>query len=202
MPRCIEHITGVILVGGKSRRLGTDKAFLEVGGRTLLEGVLECFRESFRKIVLVGDRAERFANLDVPVCADLFPGSALGGLYTGLRHAETDTVFVSSCDLPFPSTRVLRHLCSLTGEGDVVVAKLEHGYEPLFAAYSKRCAEPAGAMLRAGGHRICDLYRHVGVREVSESELERAGAEREAFTNVNTPEEWAAAARHPRTACA
>ena len=193
----MDDVTGVILVGGKSRRMGRDKALLELGGRTLLERVLECFRESFREIVLVGDRADRFAKLDVPVYEDLFPGSALGGLYTALHHARTGTAFVSACDLPFPSTRAVRHLCALTGEGDVVVAKLRHGYEPLFAAYSRRCLEPAGAMLRAGEKRIRDLYLRVTVREVAESELQRAGVERSAFTNVNTPADYAAAGGAP-----
>ena len=102
MNQCSLHdITGVILVGGKSRRMGRDKAFLQIVGKTLFERVLEIFRESFDRIVLVGDRAERFAAYDLPVLPDIYPGSALGGLYTALYHAETEYIFVSSCDLPF-----------------------------------------------------------------------------------------------------
>ena len=85
MPEPLKHdITGVILVGGKSRRMGRDKAFLDVAGKSLFERVLEVFRESFDRIVLVGDREERFAAYGLPVLPDIYPGSSLGGLYTGL----------------------------------------------------------------------------------------------------------------------
>ncbi len=188
-------ITGVILVGGKSRRMGRDKAFLDVGGKTLFEKVLDAFRESFSKIILTGSRGERFAGYDLPVYEDIFSGSALGGIYTGLHHADTDTVFVSSCDLPFPSSRIIRHLCSLTGNSDAVVPKLAHGYEPLFAAYSKSCLRSVKTMLHAGNYCVYDLYRQIDVREVSESELESVGGARDAFLNLNTPEEYEAAMR-------
>ena len=64
-------ITGVILVGGKSRRMGRDKAFLQIAGKTLFERVLEIFRESFDRLVLVGDRAERFTGYALPVLPDI-----------------------------------------------------------------------------------------------------------------------------------
>ena len=83
MPESLEHdITGVILVGGKSRRMGRDKAFLEVAGKPLIERVLEVFRNSFTQVILVGNREERFAGYGLPVLPDIYPGSALGGLYT------------------------------------------------------------------------------------------------------------------------
>lgn len=191
----LDGITGVILVGGKSRRMGKDKAFLEIGGMTLFEKVLEAFRENFRRIILTGSAAERFASYNLPIYEDIFPGSALGGVYTGLHHADTDTVFVSSCDLPFPSSRIIRHLCSLTGASDAVVPRLPHGHEPLFAVYSKSCLGPVKNMLDAGNLCVYDLYPHVKVRDVCEQELESAGGVRHAFLNVNTPEEYEAAKR-------
>src|SRR6266496_3487290 len=135
-------ITGVILVGGKSRRMGRDKAFLEVSGKPLFERVLTVFRESFDRIVLVGDREDRFTGYGLPVVPDIYPGSALGGLYTGLHHATTEYVFVAPCDLIFPDGELLRYLCSLKDGYDAVVAAPGHGFEPLFALYAKSCLEP------------------------------------------------------------
>ena len=85
----LHDITGVILVGGKSSRMGQDKAFLEIAGRPLFERVLEVFRECFDRIVLVGDRVERFAGYGLPVLPDIYPGSALGGtLYRALPFGD------------------------------------------------------------------------------------------------------------------
>jgi molybdopterin-guanine dinucleotide biosynthesis protein A len=94
-------ITGVILVGGKNGRMGKDKAFLEVSGIPIFERVLEIYRGSFHRILLVGDRGERFAPYSLPVLENIFPGSALGGLYTGLYHAQTEYVFIPPCEPAF-----------------------------------------------------------------------------------------------------
>jgi molybdopterin-guanine dinucleotide biosynthesis protein A len=105
-----DDISGVILVGGKSRRMGTDKAFLKIDGKTLLEKVTDAFTDNFSSISLIGGKAERFAGYDLPVHEDLYPGSALGGLYTGLFYSSTEYVFVSSCDMPFPNARVINYI--------------------------------------------------------------------------------------------
>ena len=184
-------ITGVILVGGKSRRMGRDKAFLEVAGRPLFEIILELFRESFSRILLVGNREERFASYGLPVVPDIYPGSSLGGLYTGLHHAETEHVFVSSCDLPFPSAQVLGHLCSLKEGYDAVVPSTSYGYEPLFALYAKSCLAPIRAQLERGEFCAFSYYPQINIRHVPPEELAPLDRDGKAFWNLNTPEEFA-----------
>ena len=184
-------ITGVILVGGKSRRMGRDKAFLKVGGIPIFERILAVFRKSFERAVLVGDREERFAGYGLPVLPDIYPGSSLGGLYTGLYHAETEYVFVSSCDIPFPSEEVLRYLCSLRHGFDAVVPTTALGYEPLFALYSKSCLEPIRTLLERGDFCAYAYYPQVRVRYVPYEELAHFDRDGRAFLNVNTPEEFA-----------
>jgi molybdopterin-guanine dinucleotide biosynthesis protein A len=187
-----EHdITGVILVGGKSRRMGRDKASLEVDGKPLIERLLEIFTKSFAQVVLVGDREERFASYGLPVLSDIYPGSSLGGLYTGLYHAATEYIFVSSCDLPFPSGEVLRLLCSLRKDYDAVVPTTDKGYEPLFALYSKGCLGPIRALLDRGNYCAYAYYPQVRVRYVEYEELVRFDSDGRAFLNMNTPEEFA-----------
>ena len=186
----LHNITGVILVGGKSRRMGRDKAFLQIAGRTLFERVLAVFRECFDRIVLVGDRAERFAGYGLPVLPDIYPGSALGGLYTGLYHSATEHVFVSSCDLPFPNQAVVRHLCSLKSDFDAVVPTLAHGFEPLFALYAKSCLGPMRALLESGNFCAYAYFPQVRVRYVTDEELARLDRDGKSFVNVNTPEDF------------
>lgn len=192
MPTKLQHdITGLILVGGKSRRMGKDKAFLLVDGKPLFERILELFRDNFARVMLVGNREERFASYGLPVVPDIYPGSSLGGLYTGLAQAETQYVFVSSCDMPFPNAEVLRYLCSL-GEGyDAVVPSTQYGYEPLFALYSKSCLGPIKELLDRGEFCAYAYYPQIRVRFVPPEELAPFDRDRRAFLNVNTPEEFA-----------
>ncbi len=189
-----KNITGVILVGGKSRRMGQDKAFMDVSGKPLFERVLDVFAANFTRILLAGDRGERFIDYALPIHADIYPGSSLGGLYTGLFRADTDAIFVSSCDLPFPSSAVLRHLCSLVEGHDAVVPKTAYGLEPLFAVYSKNCLEPMQAMLDAGILSILDLLPQIDVRYVDEAELAVINTTENAFLNLNTPADYQAVA--------
>lgn len=192
MPEMLQRdITGVILIGGKSRRMGRDKAFLEVAGQPLFEIVLELFREHFDRVLLVGNREERFAPYGLPVVPDIYPGSSLGGLYTGLHHAETDHVFVSSCDLPYPNAEVLRYLCSLKDGYDAVVPSTSYGYEPLFALYAKSSLAPIRAQLEKGEFCAFAYYPQISIRYVSPEELAPFDRDGRAFLNLNTPQEYA-----------
>ena len=188
--RNLDDITAVILVGGKSRRMGVDKAFLEIDGTPLFERVLGVCREAFGRVVIVGDQSGRFAGYSLPVRPDIYPGSALGGLYTGLVHAETPYVFAAACDLPFPSGAAARHLASLRHGFDAVVPRGADGFEPLFAVYSKTCLEPMRRFLEGGKVRIFDLYPELNIRYVPTDELVSLADDDRALVNVNTPEEF------------
>jgi molybdopterin-guanine dinucleotide biosynthesis protein A len=182
--------TGVILVGGKSRRMGVDKAFLKIGGIPLFERVLTVFRENFATVILIGNNAERYSGYGLPVYSDIYPGSALGGLYTGLMRATTPHVFVASCDLPFPSNTVLRHLLSFRKGCDVVVPADASGFEPLFAVYAKSCLAPMQRLLEQGNFCIFDIYPALNVKYIPIEELLRLDGGDRAFINVNTPDEF------------
>ena len=183
-------ITGVILVGGKSRRMGQDKAFLTVGGRTLFEITLAAVREVLDVVILVGDRPERFSSWGLPVYADLLDGSALGGVYTGLVRARTSHIFVTSCDLPFLSAAVVRRLVELAPGCDVVVPDVGSGYEPLFAVYSQSCREPILRQIGEGNFCVYGFYPQVRTRLVTAEELAGIANPERCFLNLNTPEEY------------
>src|SRR5512136_731985 len=92
-----EDVTGVILAGGRSRRMGKDKTMLEIEGVTLFDRALRMMRELFSEVLIAGDRKD-LVRPGVSCYPDLFPGSALGGLYTGLMKSPHDRIFVCSCD--------------------------------------------------------------------------------------------------------
>jgi molybdopterin-guanine dinucleotide biosynthesis protein A len=187
----ISDSTGLILVGGQSRRMGVDKAFLEIDGLPLFERVLAVFRETFSRIILVGNRHDRYSRYGLPIHPDIYPGSSLGGLYTGLVHAETSHLFVASCDLPFPSGAVVRHLLSLKEGCDGVVPTGPDGCEPLFAVYSASCREPMCRFLERGNFCILDLYPQLNIRYVPVEQLSHLDGAGRTFINLNTPEEFA-----------
>jgi len=187
-----DDTTGLILVGGKSSRMGRDKAMLPLSGKLLIDKVLDTMRTCLRRVILVGDHPERFEGYGLEIYPDIFPGSSLGGLYTGLYRAETSYIFAAACDLPFASPSILRLVLSL-GEGfDTVVPLSGDKPEPLFALYHKNCLEPMKRLLVSRNYRIHDFYPQVRTRYVTPEELASAGESGEAFLNVNTIEEYEA----------
>ena len=188
--RLTTDVTGAILVGGLSRRMGRDKALLTFGGKPLVERVINAFRPLFARIVFVGDRGERFASYGLPVLPDIYPGSALGGLHAALVQAGTPYIFASACDVPWPEPRVIEQLVSLRKGYDVVVPRTEGGLDPLFAVYGTACIPAMERMLRESNYRIYDFYPEVRTRYVEPAELAGFITPGKTFVNVNTPQEF------------
>ncbi|MDO8444796.1 MAG: molybdenum cofactor guanylyltransferase [Deltaproteobacteria bacterium] len=185
------EVTGIILAGGKSSRMGRNKALLDFGGRRIIEHTVDLFKSIFPKVIIVTNTPEEYANLGIKTVTDIFPGKgSLGGIYTGLIHSSHDHSFIASCDMPFLRRELIEFLISLKGGYDVVVPRLKDGYEPLHAVYSKRCSKSMEAMINKGDLRIIGFYPEVRVREVSEEELAPYISEPSPFVNINTPEEY------------
>ncbi|MBI5594290.1 MAG: molybdenum cofactor guanylyltransferase [Deltaproteobacteria bacterium] len=182
-----DDVTGVILAGGRSTRMGKDKATLEIGGVSLFENILWVMQALFPQIIIAGDRRD-LSSPDIPCYSDHYPGSALGGLYTGLYEAKTDLIFVASCDLPFPDPYIIRLILAYRHDFDVVVPKTPYGLEPIFALYRKTCLDHMKDMLEHDEYRIYDFYPKVSVRYVNVDELPDGWEN--SFLNVNTPEEF------------
>ncbi len=180
------EVTGVLLAGGRSQRMGTDKARLWVRDKSLFEHPLAMLQRFFPRVLVAGDRPD-LARPGVPVVADRYPGSALGGIHTGLRAATTDWVFVAPCDMPYPNAELVRRLLARRAGVDAVVPRTPQGYEPVFAAYHKRCLSPMESMLRQDQYRIYDFYQRVAIRFLEPPDLP-LGWER-ALLNLNTPDQ-------------
>lgn len=184
-------MTGVVLAGGRSSRMGRNKAFLDFGSKSIVEHTIELFKSIFSEIILVANSPEEYKELGVRVVADIFPGKgSLGGIYTGLFYSLHDHAFVVSCDMPFLKKDLIRFLIGLKEDYDVTVPRHRNGYEPLHAVYSKKCLKPIEFMLSKGDLRIVGFYPDVRVREVSEEELCPYNPDPSAFININTPEEY------------
>ena len=193
-PERCPDVTGVILAGGKSRRMGRDKATLTLHGQRLFDRSAQMLPGFFDRVIIAGDRPDLAAG-GLEYFPDLFPGSALGGLYTGLHHADTPFIFVTACDLPFPDPALVQYLLDRRHGQDVVVFRTAEGLEPLFALYGKNCLAPMRAMLTQGQYRIFDYFDQVRTLYLELPPERHHGSSSASLFNVNTPEDFQAASR-------
>jgi molybdopterin-guanine dinucleotide biosynthesis protein A len=180
-------VTGVILAGGSSKRMGQDKATLRVEGISLFERTLQTFQLLFSEILIAGDRPD-LARPGIPAIADIYPGSALGGVYTGLFVAKTPWIFVAPCDMPYPDPVLIRNILTRREGYDVVVPLTQEGFEPLFACYHKNCLEVIHSMLKKNLYCVYDFYPQVRACHITEEELPSGWSR--SLRNVNTPEDF------------
>lgn len=179
------QLSGAILAGGKSRRMGRDKALLTVDGIPLIEHTRSLLHRFCTEVFIAGERPD-LASDELPAYADQFPGSSLGGVHTALQHAANDWVMVAACDLARPSALLLRALLSArTADCAAVVPVTPKGLEPLFALYHRRCLHQVEAMLTAGELTVQRLFERI---EYTGVDVEKIAADwRTLLGNVNTP---------------
>ena len=184
------NFSGIILSGGKSTRMGENKAFIEIEGIPIIHRIHSLFQRLFEEVIIVTDQKKIFQELNAEVYEDLIPNrGVLGGLYTGLFFSSFPFSFCVACDMPFLKESVIKFLIENIDSYDVVVPKTQDGLQPLHAIYSKNCLEPVKKIIDEGKFRIIDLYWMVKVKIVEEQELSPFDPMRESFVNVNTPRE-------------
>jgi molybdopterin-guanine dinucleotide biosynthesis protein A len=189
------RITGVIQAGGRSTRMGGEpKALLELGGKRIVERVVDALAAVLTDLLMVTNTPERYAFLHLPMVADRYPeGGALGGIFTGLAAAAGDAAFTVACDMPFLHPEVVRLVVARAGEADVVIPRVGDQYETMHALYAKACLAPMETRLRAGQLKIVGFFPDVRVLEIDAAAVARHRAPELAFMNVNTPDELARA---------
>ncbi|MBX3342132.1 MAG: molybdenum cofactor guanylyltransferase [Nitrospira sp.] len=196
-----DDISGVLIAGGRSRRMGQDKRFMKVGGASVFERTLSVLRVTFAENIVV--LAEPIEGLDVqrcPVVYDLIPNAgSLGGLYTGLMTASRSRVFALACDMPFLDPEVIRFMLSQDESADVIVANLGGRFQPMHAVYSKRCVPFLQAMAQRNELKIQNLFHQNALRMkiLTENHLQAFGPGFRSFQNINTPSELASAEASP-----
>jgi molybdopterin-guanine dinucleotide biosynthesis protein A len=184
-------VSGILLAGGESRRMGgVNKALLKVGGTTIIERSASALCQAFEEVLVITNSPDDFRFLGLPMLRDVVPRrGSLGGLYTGLGACKGDYGFLVACDMPFLSADVIRHIANLVQGCDVVVPRISGMLEPLHAAYSRGCLPHIEELLQHKELKILNLYDKVKVREVPEEDLLPLDPELRFIVNVNTPED-------------
>jgi len=189
------RVTGVIQAGGKSTRMGGEpKALLELGGRRIIERVLDAVRPVVDDVLIVTNTPDLYDFLGVPMVPDVYPDhGSLGGIFSGLAAAGGEAAFTVACDMPFLHPDVARLVVGRAGEGDVVIPRVGEQLETMHALYAKACLPHIEARLKAGRLKIVGFFDDVRVVEIPEADVARHRAPDVVFMNVNTPDELARA---------
>ncbi len=184
-------VTAFILAGGKSTRMGTDKAFVTLSGRSLLDRMLDLGQSVTRDVRIIGN-AQKFSQF-APTVEDVFQDCGpLGGIHAALRASSTELNVILAVDLPFVSPALLQYLIARAESVPGVRATVPHaagGWQPLCAVYRRQFADAAESALRAGRYKIDELFDPVRTQRIEEEELAGEGFSREIFRNLNTREE-------------
>jgi len=189
--RKIKGVTGVILAGGKSSRMGSNKALLPYKGGRFIEAIHRQLAEIFEEVLLVTNNPEQYEFLPCRKVADVYPGAgALAGIHAGLHHSASQAVFAVACDMPYLNNDLVRHLAGQADTGSVVIPEGPAGLEPLHAVYGKDCLAAIEETILNGEKRILSFFDRVNTIRINTEQIAAFDPSFASFSNINTPEEY------------
>jgi len=184
------NVCGIVLAGGKSTRMGKDKAMLQSGSETML---MRAVKEMFKftdQVIIASHSGERYSIPGAIEVKDRYAGQGpLAGIHAGLTATEREYAFVVAVDMPFFRADLARFLLERKEGYDVVVPVVGGYAEPLCAVYSRRCIGPIEELIERGRRKVVYLYDKVRVLKVKEEEWRKI-ADGSVFTNINTPQDY------------
>jgi molybdopterin-guanine dinucleotide biosynthesis protein A len=183
----------IILSGGKSSRMGTNKALLKINEKTNIERISDRLKPLFDDIILVTNDLEQYEFLGLKIVSDQFPGMGpLAGVHAGLKASEYETNFIVACDMPFVSGELAQALVDKSSDYDAVIPVINGKQQPLFAVFQKRAAIEVEQCIKQERLRMKHLLDRLNVLYVTEKDLEINSSldlER-VFFNMNHPNEY------------
>ncbi len=187
----IPGVSGLLLAGGRSTRMGRDKRFLDVGGQPLIFRALSVLEQIFEEVLIsVAEPVEELKETAHRIIPDRIPGCAtLGGLLSGLEASHQSCVFAVACDMPFLNEALVRRMAEEAENADVVMAKLSSGVQPMHALYSKACVPYLEQMIARHCLKLQALLDLPGltIRVLEEESVRKVDPQLLSFMNVNTP---------------
>lgn len=183
----IDNCSAYILAGGKSERMGRNKALLEWDGVTFLENIYNSLKKIFKDVYIVVKKIDSF-NKGKQFIEDLLSHySPLTGIYTALKHTDKDYVFIKACDNPLISLDMIYDMYQYTKDYEIVVPKASDGLHPLYAFYSKKILPEVEKLIENENFRILSLYDELKVKYYVEDEIKKFDTKLVTLRNINTP---------------
>ncbi len=194
-------VTGVILAGGKSRRMGQNKALLQLGDEPIIGHVIRRMRLVTDELLLITNNHAEYTHLGLPMHSDRVPDAgALGGIYTGLMHASHEVILCVACDSPFLQPKLLTYLVSVLGEDDAVMPYTQSSrqtplcrniiLQTLCAVYAKKCLPIIESMLQESELRVHALQERAHIQCIPPEVWQQFDPEGMSFFNINTPDDF------------
>lgn len=181
--------TAVIVAGGRSRRFGSDKALYEVAGYSMISRVASALGQVFSDIIVAGGDVPRIESLGFRCYPDEIPErGVLGGLYTGLTHAESSQIFLCACDMPLIMPLVVRAVLNSTSSAPVTLPEVDGIRQPLHAIYDKRILPIVQRLLTKTDLFLPALFDQVEISVPKESTFAHIPDYRHSFLSINDPE--------------
>lgn len=192
----IDSVTAVILAGGKSTRMGQNKALLLFDGKPLIEQIRELLTKIFSRIVLSTASKDSFPQLELPEVVDRYPETGpLGGITTVLESGLSP-IFCVACDMPFLTPKLIEYQCGITACCDAVIPVWNNHPQVLHGLYSKNLLPAFHHGLNAQQYKITDWLEEAEVCYLLEDEIRRYDPSGLSFRNINTPDDYQSLESH------
>ncbi|WP_326909510.1 NTP transferase domain-containing protein [Sedimentibacter sp. MB31-C6] len=185
------NVTGILLAGGKSSRMGKDKALIKYGDETFMSNSLKKLNKLFDEVIVVADNVEKYHIENVKIIKDIYPGMGpMGGIHAALKAAKNDWLFVIPCDMPMWEVFLVEEMLKHRLDNDIVVPLINDHMEPLFALYKKTCIPGIEQCLNNNIIKVIELYSLVKTNYLDLEKLYHEFNQcTKSFFNINTPED-------------
>ena len=180
--------TAIILAGGKSKRMGFDKALMEVRGQPIVGLIIKQLRKVFDDIIVVTNNPDGFSSLDVTITEDILSNSGpLGGIHAGLMLSKSKYAFLTACDMPIISAEYAKYMTEVAEEElpHAVISEKGDWIEPFHALYSRELTEDIEYNVEKGIYKIFDVLKFKNVIKISENKVREYSPDLGIFTNLN-----------------
>ncbi|HPE76143.1 MAG TPA: molybdenum cofactor guanylyltransferase [Draconibacterium sp.] len=182
------QITGIILSGGQSKRMGTDKALIHINEKTLLDNAIDICSNFFSPILISSNHRNHEKTGYKVIPDEIINCGPMGGIYSSLKQSVTDWNFVMSVDAAFVETEFIKYIISETGDFDAIIPIHQNGKEPLIALYHKDSLAEMKKMLDLGNFKIQNLLNLINTRYVDSQDFVKRFPK--LFRNLNRPEDF------------
>ena len=191
-----ENITAFILAGGLSSRMGTNKALLQIGGKTLIQIFVDLLDSLFMEVVISSNEPQLFQFINKKLIKDLTPGRGpLGGIHSTLQSTKNEKNFLISCDMPFINKEIINYKCDYKSDKMIILPKADGRIQPLCGIYSKKALPEVESLLKESNQKdsslkgsIYELLNRVDTEIIDVTSMNFYHPD--LFFNINTPDDF------------
>jgi molybdopterin-guanine dinucleotide biosynthesis protein A len=186
------NITGVILAGGKSSRMGVNKSFLKLGNQTIIEHIVDLMKSIFSEVIIVTNTPDEYKFLNLPLYEDIYKWKGpLAGIHSALTHSQTEKIFVLSCDVPLMSKEMIEHIIEYKTDQSIVFCEAAGYHQPLVGVYSKKILSEIEKFISNNEMSDKSFHQFLKIVDAEIIHPEKLSFYKdEIFFNVNRPEDY------------